>query len=220
VWHRYNAKRASLVQSRIKALERIGTVEAMAADPEYCFEFPTPRTCPQAPIISFTDVSFGYGDGPLLFKNMNFGIDLDSRSGHGRAPNGIGKTTLLKLISGELKPVSGTAFRSPKVRMAVFSQHHVDGLDLSKSPLLYFVHSFPGVPEQRLRSHLGAFGLSGSLALQPMYTLLEARRVGLRSPKSRSQSHTCFSSTSLRIIWTLTQWKHSCRGWRCTRVVW
>jgi ATP-binding cassette subfamily F protein 3 len=86
-------------------------------------------------------------------------------------PNGIGKSTLLKLISGELEPSSGTVFRSPKVRMAVFSQHHVDGLDLSSTPLLYMSRCFPGVLEQRLRAHLGSFGITGSLALQSMYTL-------------------------------------------------
>lgn len=96
-------------------------------------------------------------------------------------PNGIGKSTLLKLISGELEATSGTVFRSAKVeyvsilhlnswksplhkdeaellpivviagafvdflqvRMAVFSQHHVDGLDLSSTPLLYMAHCFP-----------------------------------------------------------------------------
>lgn len=167
---RYNAKRASLVQSRIKALERIGTVDSVISDPEYRFEFPTPEDRPSAPIISFNDVSFGYPGGPPIFKNLNFGIDLDSRLAM-VGPNGIGKTTLLKLISGDLKPTAGTAFRSPKVRMAVFAQHHVDGLDLSKTPLLYMAHSFPGVPEQKLRSHLGSFGLGGGLALQPMYTL-------------------------------------------------
>ena len=61
-------------------------------------------------------------------------------------PNGIGKSTLLKLISGDLEARSGTIFRSPKVRLAVFSQHHVDGLDLSKSPLLSLAHTFPVWP--------------------------------------------------------------------------
>nr|CAB3503490.1 unnamed protein product [Digitaria exilis] len=147
---RYNAKRASLVQSRIKALERMEHVDAVVSDPD--------------------DASFGYPGGPTLFKNLNFGIDLDSRISM-VGPNGIGKSTILKLISGDLQPTSGTVFRSPKVRMAVFNQHHVDGLDLTVNPLLYMMRCYPGVPEQKLRAHLGSFGVSGNLALQPMYTL-------------------------------------------------
>ncbi|KAI5655297.1 hypothetical protein M9H77_32484 [Catharanthus roseus] len=167
---RYNAKRASLVQSRIKALERIGRVDEVINDPDYKFEFPSPDDRPGPPIISFSDASFGYPGGPILFKNLNFGIDLDSRIAM-VGPNGIGKSTILKLISGELQPTSGTVFRSAKVRIAVFSQHHVDGLDLSSNPLLYMMRCFPGVPEQKLRGHLGSLGITGNLALQPMYTL-------------------------------------------------
>lgn len=167
---RYNAKRASLVQSRIKALDRIGFVDEVVNDPDYKFEFPTPDDRPGPPIISFSDASFGYPGGPLLFRNLNFGIDLDSRIAM-VGPNGIGKSTILKLISGELQPSSGTVFRSAKVRIAVFSQHHVDGLDLSSNPLLYMMRCYPGVPEQKLRSHLGSLGVTGNLALQPMYTL-------------------------------------------------
>ncbi|KAG9441060.1 hypothetical protein H6P81_016914 [Aristolochia fimbriata] len=167
---RYNAKRASLVQSRIKAVERLGHVDEIVNDPDYKFDFPTPDDKPGPPIISFSDASFGYPGGPLLFKNLNFGIDLDSRIAM-VGPNGIGKSTILKLISGDLQPSSGTVFRSAKVRMAVFSQHHVDGLDLSSNPLLYMMRCYPGVPEQKLRAHLGSFGVTGNLALQPMYTL-------------------------------------------------
>ncbi|XP_048230002.1 ABC transporter F family member 3 isoform X2 [Ricinus communis] len=167
---RYNAKRASLVQSRIKALDRLGHVDEIINDPDYKFEFPTPDDRPGPPIISFSDASFGYPGGPMLFKNLNFGIDLDSRIAM-VGPNGIGKSTILKLIAGELQPTSGTVFRSAKVRIAVFSQHHVDGLDLSSNPLLYMMRCFPGVPEQKLRAHLGSFGVTGNLALQPMYTL-------------------------------------------------
>ncbi|XP_042480877.1 ABC transporter F family member 3 [Macadamia integrifolia] len=167
---RYNAKRASLVQSRIKALERMANVDEVVNDPDYKFEFPTPDDRPGPPIISFSDASFGYPGGPILFKNLNFGIDLDSRIAM-VGPNGIGKSTILKLISGDLQPTSGTVFRSAKVRIAVFSQHHVDGLDLSSNPLLYMMRCFPGVPEQKLRGHLGSFGVTGNLALQPMYTL-------------------------------------------------
>ncbi|GBG74985.1 hypothetical protein CBR_g19498 [Chara braunii] len=157
-------------RNHIQALERMGEVEAVINDPDYVFQFPSPDDRPGPPIISFIDASFGYPGGELLFKNLNFGIDLDSRLAV-VGSNGIGKSTMLKLISGELEPTSGTVYRSPKVRMAIFNQHHVDGLDLAYTPLQYLSKCFPGVPEQKLRAQLGSFGLGGPLALQPMYTL-------------------------------------------------
>ncbi|CAM6121312.1 unnamed protein product [Calypogeia fissa] len=96
---RTNAKRASLVQSRIKALERIGHVDAVINAPDYKFELPTPDDKPAAPIISFSDASFGYPGGPSLFKNLNFGIDLDSRLSM-VGPNAIGKSIVKTDLRG------------------------------------------------------------------------------------------------------------------------
>ena len=64
---------------------------------------------------------------------------------------GIGKSTLLGLISGALEPTQGTIMRSAKVRMAVFSQHHMDGLDLALTPLAYMLASFPNTKDQEHR---------------------------------------------------------------------
>lgn len=86
-------------------------------------------------------------------------------------PNGIGKSTLLNLIAGTLTPSNGHINRNPRARIAVFGQHHVESLELALSPIQYFVRQFPNVDEQKLRAHLGSFGVSGDLALQPMYTL-------------------------------------------------
>lgn len=55
--------------------------------------------------------------------------------------------------------------------MAVFSQHHVDGLDLALNPLQIMLRSYPDLKDQEARQHLGSFGVSGPLALQPLYTL-------------------------------------------------
>ena len=66
-------------------------------------------------------------------------------------PAGIGKSTLLGLISGSLEPTKGTITRNAKVRMAVFSQHHVDGLDLALTPLAYMLASFPNTKDQEHR---------------------------------------------------------------------
>jgi ATP-binding cassette subfamily F protein 3 len=57
---RYNANRAALVQSRIKALERMADVAVVEEDPEYVFRFPDPGEAISPPIIGFNDVSFNY----------------------------------------------------------------------------------------------------------------------------------------------------------------
>ena len=105
-----------------------------------------------------------------LFKNLNFGLDLGSRFAI-VGPNGIGKSTLLGLISGQLQPLSGHISRNPKVRLATFSQHHVDGLDLALTPLNIMTRAFPGLKDPEARSHLAGFGLPAELAEKPMYLL-------------------------------------------------
>ncbi|EFJ43918.1 hypothetical protein VOLCADRAFT_65399 [Volvox carteri f. nagariensis] len=166
----YNANRAALVQSRIKALERMAEVEVMEEDPEYVFSFPEPEGSAAPPIIAFNDVSFGYPGGPTLFKNLNFGLDLESRFAI-VGPNGIGKSTLLNLISGKLQPTEGSITRNTRVRLATFSQHHVDGLDLALTPLQVLSRTFPDAKEPELRGHLSSFGVPATLAGQAMYTL-------------------------------------------------
>jgi ATP-binding cassette, subfamily F, member 3 len=166
-----DAKRASLVQSRIKAIERLADVEQFEDEPEIKFHFPDPPDMPSAPIISFKDVSFQYPSQPrLMFRKLNFGIDLDSRLSV-VGPNGAGKTTLLKLISGDLEETGGIIERNPKIRIAIFSQHFVDSLDLALTALGLMSKSFPRVKEPELRAHLSNFGITQDLAAQPLYTL-------------------------------------------------
>ena len=64
---------------------------------------------------------------------------------------GIGKSTLLGLISGALEPTKGTITRNANVRMAVFSQHHVDGPNLALTPIAYRLASFPNTKDQEHR---------------------------------------------------------------------
>lgn len=59
-----------------------------------------------SPQVSLHDVSFGYESGRCLFERVDLGLDSNSRVAI-VGPNGVGKSTLLKLITGELKPCSG-----------------------------------------------------------------------------------------------------------------
>ncbi|EGC31134.1 non-transporter ABC protein AbcF1 [Dictyostelium purpureum] len=166
---RYNAKRAKMAQSRIKQLERMEDISEVLDDPTVTLQFLEPEPL-NPPILQFQDVSFGYSPDKLLFKNLNIGIDMSSRVALVGA-NGAGKTTLLKLLCGELNETSGLIIRNGKLRFSRFSQHFVDQLDLSKSPLDNFLTKYPGTNPQTARSHLGKFGLSGDIALRTVNTL-------------------------------------------------
>jgi len=166
---RYNAKRAKMAQSRIKQLERMDDISEVLDDPTVTLSFLEPEAI-SPPILQFQDVSFGYSPDKLLFKNLNLGIDMDSRVALVGA-NGAGKTTLLRLLCGELTETSGLVIRHGKLRFSRFSQHFVDQLDLSKSPLDNFLTKYPGTNPQVARAHLGKFGLSGDIALRTVNTL-------------------------------------------------
>lgn len=55
-------------------------------------------------LLTDLGVTFGYGKD-ILFKNLDFGVDMDSRVAI-VGPNGVGKSTLLKLLTGKIQPVS------------------------------------------------------------------------------------------------------------------
>ncbi|KDD75519.1 hypothetical protein H632_c641p1, partial [Helicosporidium sp. ATCC 50920] len=168
---RYNAHRAALVQSRIKALERMGDVQVVEADPAYVFQFPNPTDLVSPPVLGFTDVDFGYRkDQPPIFRDLNFGVGLDSRFAI-VGPNGAGKSTLLNLISGSLQATGGSVYRNSSLRLGFFSQHHAESMDLALTPLQHLMKTFPNNRESAYRSHLANFGVVASLAAQPMYTL-------------------------------------------------
>lgn len=168
---RANAKKASLVQSRIKALSRIDSVTVASDDPAWSFEFPEPSDLGGASsVIQIKDVGFGYDPSRMLFRGVNMGISMDSRIGV-LGPNGVGKSTLIKLVMGQLAALEGAVVPHPKLEVAFFSQHHEEQMDLEKSPLEMLVDINPGTDETAARAHLGRFNLSGELALQRIGSL-------------------------------------------------
>lgn len=87
---RYNAKRASLVQSRIKAIERETVVEAVEEEEKsFTFSFPDCGTLGR-PVIQIEKVAFGYTPDRILFRDVDLGIEQSSRIAL-VGPNGAGK---------------------------------------------------------------------------------------------------------------------------------
>lgn len=167
---RYNAKRASLVQSRIKALNKMTLVQEVIDDPLFSFSFPQPIS-ELNKLLEVQDLSFGYPGSPRpLFQNVEFSVHATSRISI-LGPNGSGKSTLLNLMLDKLQPTKGYIQRDPKLRVAHFAQHHIESLDLRKSPLEDLAGRFPGTKEEELRPHLARYGIPASLAEQRIGTL-------------------------------------------------
>jgi ATP-binding cassette subfamily F protein 3 len=166
---RYNAKRAALVQSRIKALARMDALIDVVEEHQTNFSFPEPDRI-DGHILTATNVKFGYTYSKILLDKVTCSVDMDSRIGVLGA-NGVGKSTLINILTGKLQPIMGNVSRNTSARVAVFAQHHVDGLDLRRSAVDMMMSIFPGHTAETFRRHLGCFGITGQLATQPIRAL-------------------------------------------------
>lgn len=166
---RYNAKRAPQAQSKIKILEKLPVLEPPEAEKLITFQFSNPDQL-SPPILQMSEVTFGYTPEKTIIKHVNIDLRMDSRIAV-VGPNGAGKSTMLKLLTEENKPSSGTVHRNGRLRIAYFTQHHIDQLDLTKNAVGFMADQFPGKSEEEYRRHLGSFGITGMVGLQIMKTL-------------------------------------------------
>ncbi|ETN68696.1 hypothetical protein RB195_011626 [Necator americanus] len=167
---RYNAKRAAMVQSRIKMLEKLPVLHAVELDADITFRFPECEVL-NNPVLQLDDVSFRYNDNaPFLFRKLNLGTHANSRICI-VGENGSGKTTLLRLLLGELNPTVGLRNVNRRIRIGYFTQHHVDQLDMDMTAIEVLAHNYPGKSQEEYRTALSHFGLTGDMALQSVYTL-------------------------------------------------
>ncbi|KAH9921341.1 P-loop containing nucleoside triphosphate hydrolase protein [Fomitopsis serialis] len=166
---RYNANRAAQAQSKIKILEKLPELHPPEVEETETFKFPDAEKI-SPPVLQLNEASFGYTLDKILLKNINIDVGLDSRIAV-VGPNGAGKSTLIKLLTGELKPLSGHVSQNGRLRIGYFAQHHVDTLTATMNPVQFLASKFPGKTEQEYRSHLGNFQISGMTGLQLIGTL-------------------------------------------------
>lgn len=172
-------------------------IEQLDRDISLPFPDPEPMRFPGA-LISASGIHFRYNTKtPYILEDVTLTVHPGSRVGIvGR--NGEGKSTLLKLLIGTLKPARGTIEHHPRLKLGYFDQHSVEVLsDVRESSIEYFMTRLRvdygiDVDEGTTRGFLGSFGIQGKKALNPITSLSGGQKVRY------SGSHGLSSSSEIR----------------------
>ncbi len=155
---RAKASKAAMVQSKIKAIDKLGDVQLHGRRKTMRFSFP-PCQRAASEVVRLEGVAKAYGDH-VVFP----GVDLTVRRGEKIAiigPNGAGKTTLLKIMAGELAPDGGRVVVGGNVTVGYYAQHHADALHRDATVVQEVSSANPDALPARVRAILGAFLFSG-----------------------------------------------------------
>ena len=155
---RYKASKARQAQSRLKMLERMEPIAEHSEGGRVTFNFPDPVPQLSPPLFSVLNATVGYDDKAVL-SNLSIRLDEDDRVALLGA-NGNGKSTLMRLLAGRLKQMSGTLTTAPKLRVGYFAQHQTEELDMNATPVIELGRRLPEDKDVQLRSQLGRFGFS------------------------------------------------------------
>ncbi len=159
------ARKAKTLDSRAARL-RAAKVSAPTRERAVAFRFPEPPHCGRT-VLEVEDLAKDYG-GPPIFEHVSFSIGRGERL-LAMGLNGAGKTSLLRILTGQTSPTSGRHAFGHGVEHGYYAQEHEgirEGVDV-----LTHMREASGADDQTLRSLLGMFGLPGPMAFQDAGTL-------------------------------------------------
>ena len=168
---RFGAKntKASQAQSKRKQIERMDKIESPdSSERQVTFRFPQPERSGRK-VMELQGVQQAYGQ-TVVYRNLNFTVERNQRTVL-VGPNGAGKSTLLKLLAGVLPIQHGSRELGHNVHVGYCSQHRVDTLNLDHSVLEEASDCGKQVPEQTVRTLLGAFLFRGDEVFKPVKVL-------------------------------------------------
>ncbi len=164
------ASKASQAQSRMRALAKMEELAPLRAAADFSFQFRVPLSTPN-PLLVMEDVSAGYRTESdtshditekVIVSGINFSLQIGQRIGL-LGVNGAGKSTFIKTIAEELKPLRGEAQFGKGLSIGYFAQHQVEMLRHDESPLWHMGKIAPIAREQELRNFLGSFNFNGTM---------------------------------------------------------
>ncbi len=168
---------AKQAKSREKKLEKIEKIEIQKSSDVYINLSFNYIPISSHKFLEVKDLEIGYYGYSLLPK-MNFTIKSGEKLGV-TGFNGIGKSTLMKTLVGELPVVAGEFKFVDNAQIAYFSQEHT-WEDDNLTPLQEISNLYPKMEEKEIRSYLARSGLRGTLAIQPIKTLSGGEQAKLK----------------------------------------
>jgi len=156
---RGNQKKAGMVQSRIKQLDKMDIVEVEREEKKIFFRFPAPPPASQK-VIELRDLYKSYGE-IKVFRGMDLRIDKGDRIAV-VGVNGAGKSTLARIIAGVESIDSGERDVGVQTVFGYFAQQQAEELDPTKTVLEEVEASVPPDGEANPRAALGALLFSKS----------------------------------------------------------
>jgi len=185
---RAKASKAKQAQSRLKMLERMEPIAAVMEEKTTRFNFPSPTPL-SPPLVALDHVVAGYGDAKPVLNGLNQRIDMDDRIALLGA-NGNGKSTLMKMLAGRLKPKDGNIVKSRKLEVGYFAQHQAEELPENDTAYEYMKSLMEGTVEPRVRGHMGTFGFNKDKADTPIKNLSGGEKARLLfASMSRTAPH-------------------------------
>ena len=173
---RYQATKASQVQSRIKMLEKVVPIEVPPERKKIHFNFPVCAKSGRT-VLELKHARKAYGD-LVVFNTLDLHIERGDRIAL-VGPNGVGKSTLMRLLSGEEPPDAGQRGEGHHLVMQYFAQDEATRLD--PTPTVYETLS-SGSPNDMvpvIRNILGGFLFSGDDVYKPVRVLSGGERTRL-----------------------------------------
>ncbi|MCP4604971.1 MAG: ABC-F family ATP-binding cassette domain-containing protein [Proteobacteria bacterium] len=153
---RAKATKARQAQSRLKVLERMTPVAKVTSEQHISFQFPSPGPS-SSPLVRLDNAAVGYETDCPVLKKLRLSVLAADRIAL-LGPNGNGKTTLARLLSGRLKPALGQVIKSSKLRVGYFAQDQLEQLEPELTAIEQIRLFKPDDPLLSVRSWLGRFG--------------------------------------------------------------
>jgi ATP-binding cassette subfamily F protein 3 len=173
---RYQATKASQVQSRIKMLEKVVPIEVPPERKKIHFDFP-PSNKSGRTVLEIKHGRKAYGD-LVVFRHVDLHIERGDRIAL-VGPNGVGKSTLMRMLSGEEPPDSGQRVEGHNVVVQYFAQDEANRMDPAITVHETLAAGSPLQMVPMIRNILGGFLFSGDDVYKKVRVLSGGERTRL-----------------------------------------